>query len=68
MLKDEIYKLIRTDWEFREILSKILNVSSGTIYLHATRKAPKLEHYLVIKEIMKKTGKSEEQIFHQKVK
>lgn len=63
MFKEEIYTLIRKDWQLRETLGNILGTSEGNIYGHAVRKAPKLEHYLVVKQLMLYTGKEDFEIF-----
>lgn len=66
MLKEEIYMLIRKDWRLRETLGDLINVSEGSIYTYAKRKAPKLEHYLIIKQLMLYTGKEDTEIFDTK--
>lgn len=63
MFKKEIYHLIRNDWQLRHIISEILGVAESTIYGHAVRKAPKLEHYLVVRQLMLYTGKKDTEIF-----
>lgn len=63
MLKDEIYQLIRNDWNLRQKLASIINVSENTIYGHAVKKAPKLEHYKIVVEIMNYTGKKDKEVF-----
>lgn len=62
-IKDEIYHLIRNDVELRKKMANHLNVSDATIYLHATRKAPKLKDYNLIKIMMEHTGFDEAGIF-----
>lgn len=63
MLKDEIYQLIRQDWQLREVIANSLGVSEGTIYAYAKRKSQRLEHYFSIKLIMFHTSKTEKEIF-----
>lgn len=63
MFREEIYHLIRNDWNLRATIADILGVSESTIYGHAVRKAPKLEHYLVVKYLMNVTKKSDFEIF-----
>jgi hypothetical protein len=63
MLNEEIYHLIRNDWQLRQVIADILGVSETTIYGHAVRKSVRLEQYLVIKQLMLYTGKNDDQIF-----
>lgn len=63
MLKDEIYQLIRHDWQLREVIANSLGVSEGTIYVYAKRKSQRLEHYFSVKLIMFHTSKTEKEIF-----
>lgn len=62
-IRDEIYHLIRNDLKLRIKMASHLDVSDATIYLHAKRKAPKLNDYNLVKILMDHTGKSEEEIF-----
>lgn len=63
MLKDEVYQLIRQDWQLREVIANSLGVSEGTIYAYAKRKSQRLEHYFSVKLIMFYTSKTEKEIF-----
>lgn len=63
MFREEIYHLIRNDWQLRQTLADVLGISEGSIYTYAKRKAPKLEHYLVVKQLMLYTGKSDTEVF-----
>lgn len=63
MLKDEVYQLIRQDWQLREVIANSLGVSEGTIYAYAKRKSQRLEHYFSVKLIMFHTSKTEKEIF-----
>lgn len=66
-IKDEIYHLIRNDVKLRMKMANHLEIAESTIYLHATRKAPKLNDYNLIKILMEHTGKSEDDIFEMDV-
>lgn len=68
MLREEIYHLIRNDWQLRDVLAEILGISSGTIYGFAVRKSIRLEHYLVVKQLMLYTGKEDTEIFETETK
>lgn len=63
MLREEIYHLIRNDWQLRAVLAEILGISAGTIYGFAVRKSIRLEHYLVVKQLMLYTEKEDNEIF-----
>lgn len=63
MLKQEIYHLIRNDWQLRTAIADMLGVSEGTIYTFAKRKSQRLEHYLAVKQLMLHTGKKDTEIF-----
>lgn len=63
MLEDDIYQLIRQDWQLREVIASALGVSEGTIYAYAKRKSQRLEHFFSIKLIMLHTNKTEKELF-----
>ncbi len=63
MFRKEIYHLIRNDWQLRQVLADILGIAEGSIYTYAKRKSGKLEHYLVVKQLMLYTGKEDSEIF-----
>jgi predicted DNA-binding protein YlxM (UPF0122 family) len=63
MFKEEVYQLIRQDWQLRESIASVLGVSEGTIYSYAKRKSQRLEHYLSVKLIMLQSNKKEQDIF-----
>lgn len=63
MLKDEIYHLIRNDWQLRTAIADMLGVSEGTIYTYAKRKSQRLEHYLAIKQLLLHTKKTDREVF-----
>ena len=62
-MRNEIYHLIRNDIPLRIKIANLLGITDASVYNSATRKAPRLTEYLVVKIIMKHTGKSEEEIF-----
>lgn len=63
MFKDDVYQLIRKEWQLREVIANALGVSEGTIYAYAKRKSQRLEHYFSVKLIMLHTGKTEKELF-----
>lgn len=66
MLNEEIYILLRKDWQLRTAIADMLGVSEGTIYTFAKRKSQRLEHYLAVKQLMLYTGKKDTEIFDTK--
>lgn len=62
-IRDEIYHLIRNDVKLRMKMANHLEIAESTVYLHAKRKAPKLNDYNLVKILMDHTGKNEEEIF-----
>jgi len=62
-MKNEIYHLIRNDIPLRVKIARFLGITDASVYNSATRKAPRLTEYPVVKIIMEHTGKSEEEIF-----
>jgi FixJ family two-component response regulator len=62
-MRQEIYDIIRNDVPLRKTIADYLGISDNTVYLHATRMAPKLNDFIIVKIIMKHTGKKEKEIF-----
>lgn len=62
-MKEEIYKLIRTDIPLRMKIAELIGTTDASVYNAATRKAPRLSHYHIVKIIMDHTGKTEDEIF-----
>lgn len=64
-MKEEIYQLIRNDVKLRIKMAVHLGVSDATVYLHAKRKANKLNDYFLVKILMLHTGLKEKEIFEE---
>lgn len=62
-MKLEIYEIIRNNIPLRNSIADYLGITEHSVYVYAVRMAPKLEDYIVVKIIMKHTGKSEKEIF-----
>lgn len=62
-MKHEIYDIIRNNVPLRKSIADYLGVTDATVYGHAVRMAPKLNDFIVVKIIMKHTGKREKEIF-----
>lgn len=62
-MRQEIFDIIRNNVPLRKSIADYLGVTDSTVYGHAVRKAPKLNDFIIVKIIMKHTGKKEKEIF-----
>lgn len=62
-MKQEIYDILRNNIPLRKDIADYLGVTDSTVYGHAVRNAPRLNDFIIIKIIMKHTGKNENEIF-----